>query len=528
MSWSDAFRAKLQERTFAPIWAIEVLIVGAVPSNGGAWFCSHNAQVVTGSKAWIAQRGIHIQGQRLSMASWTCSIGAFTVEMVGDRASVLARVTRGTWLRVWMGFAGWGLEDYQPITMGAVKNIRGHKDGISIECWDWKSALQSRQDVATPQLFAGIGSTTTLNGAYAGTTSPMTVVDTTGFERESSGSGAVRLESSLGDACYYLWTATTATTFTITTSVVKFATDGTVGGANGDTVTEVAYLNGTPWDIVRKLLTSTGTASANGPYDLYPASWGWNVPNALIDHDAMDLRELAFPPASGAYTLDIVVNEKQDNGIGWLEEWLTPLGMFLVTRQGMISMEVVRSSGSLLADEREVTDADILIGPGHDYEWEAWDSDYTEECRNFVFNTVRHDGTEENSVSVGDTPATLPASESNERRIDVSGSVRDNTQADLILDEIRNRLGVTKTRIPERLTIWLTLKFAVLCPGELVLLTTTRADGSPARVYGREETSVLGYVSRHAIVLEITPDWHGAAVKASFAIFPTQEDAWVP
>jgi hypothetical protein len=155
MSWSDAFREQLQARTFAPIWAIEVLVVGAVPSTGGEWYCSHNAQVVTGAKAWIAQQGIRIQGQRLSMASWTCSIGAFTVEMVGDRASVLARLTRGTWLRVWMGFADWALADYQPITMGTVKNVRGHKTDLDRVLGLERAAVAAGR--RHPQMFDAIG-----------------------------------------------------------------------------------------------------------------------------------------------------------------------------------------------------------------------------------------------------------------------------------------------------------------------------------------------------------------------------------
>ena len=515
MAWSTDFVDRLNAGgTFDFLWALEVLVVGSAPSAG---------TVVLGSAADIGDlrciglRGVRVQGGRLSMSSWTSTVGAFTVDVVGDPSTMFQYITRGSWVRVLCGFPGWVLADYQPVAIGRVYTIRGAPPLWTIECWDWKSALHSRNDPANPALFYNEGAvTTTVAAAFApNSDTSITVSSTASFEKGSV--GLIRVTGPT-DAFYLTWTGTAAgpARFTGVSASNKFAT--LQEAVSTEVVTRCAYLTGLPHNVIRTVLTSTGAAT-NGSFDQLPSSWGYAIPDSLLDHDDMNRwRDEIVITATGSHTIDLHIDEQQEDGLAWLEGWMQPMGLFFTTRQGQITVRAVGANhftGSLPGEPSEITDADIE--PGEPIEWECWDSDYTEEWRYVTFASVLHNATEDTSVSTTEDTATLPAGEG--KTISTATSVWDNTQGPLINDALVIRLDDTLRRIPERLAVSVPLRFAQLAPGDYVYV-------SSVRVYGREEADTGAYESRVAFVTEVSPDWMSGRCRLSLAIFPTSELAF--
>ena len=516
MAWSSDFVDRLNAGgTFDFVWALEVMVVGAAPSAGTTILASQEG---IGNACCIGLRGVRVQGGRLSMQSWTSTVGAFTIDIVGDPSTMFEYITRGSWVRVLCGFPGWTIDDYQPVAIGRVYTIRGAPPLWTIECWDWKSALRSRNDPAHPALFWSLGSTTVAAAFAANSDTSLTTTSTTDA-RESVGTGALRVAGPTAD--FYLTFTGTATgpiRYTGVSTANKFATSQEA--VSTEAVSNVAYLSGHPLDIVRKVLASTGTASANGAYDKYPSGWGYAIPDAHIDHDDVDRWQGEVVTVSGTYTVELHVDEAQEDGLSWLEGWMTPMGLFFAVRQGKITVRAVGGDlGEILfGDIAEITDADIEAGPSAPaIEWECWDSDYSIEYQAVRFTSTQHNGTGVTDTATAADPATLPAGEVED--ISLAESAWDNTYAVEVVAEVRDRLAITHMRIPERLTLSLPLRFAQCTPGDGIYLSTTR-------VYGREESSSLAYESRLATITEVSPDWMAGRCTVSLAIFPTTENAF--
>ena len=523
MAWSAEFVDVLMSGSSAAFcWAIEVLTVGSVPSAGAYIIASAPG---VGDVQCIGLRGVQVQGQRLSPASWSSTIGAFSVDIVGDPRPVFEHVTRGSWVRVLVGLGGWAIDRYQPIAIGRVYNISGAPPKWVIDCWDWQSALRSRNDPANPDLFYNVIGSTTTADAFAFTANSTTafdVVATGAFERETSQPGALKVTTSGGDSFYLVYTAVPSSTRFTVSANDKFASTQvsfTSATPSVDAVDEVAFLAGHPMNIVRKLLTSTG-AGTNGTYDVYPSGWGYAIPSYLVDNEDTDRqRDASVYVDSGSYTVGIHVDEPQTDGLAWLQSWMQPMGLFLTTRMGLITVRAYvcpSSTRTAIPGDPVAVITDDDIQPGS-VAWEGWDSEYATEYYLIGFTSVKHNGTPITTYGTGAAPVTLPAA--NTLLIDVSASVYDNTDSVNVHNELIARLEKSRTRIPERIRLTVPLRFAQLAPGDGVFLDTTK-------VYGRQDDG-NAYDGRYAVVVEVSPNWTGGECVVGLALFPTSEDAWV-
>ncbi len=117
-----------------------------------------------------------------------------------------------------------------------------------------------------------------------------------------------------------------------------------------------------PFDILRNILTSTGTAGwttggvrsigDNGEHDTLPAAWGMGIPVALIDNTAIDL--LSASPAYDGLTMQNLVIGLEDellDGLVVIEQICKAMFAFpVVTSTGQISFASILDPGPGQAD----------------------------------------------------------------------------------------------------------------------------------------------------------------------------------
>lgn len=514
MAWSAAFLEQLQTSTVR-LFRMEVVKLWEEPGTEGFSIASHYG---LGGDDSARISGIETAGQTLKPQSWTSEVGEFGVLVAGVPSDLLRNVTRGTSIQVTMGFPGWKPSAFEAILLGRVKGISrvGATNAWRVTCLDAFSALSYRMSVtATQGLFGGMGHTLlTADAAIGDSTYNGTIFSD--FERESGAHGAVLATPGSGEAYYRKWSASTGTTLTIASpaTVTVMDTDD-VGAESGDTVAEVAYLKGHPIEIARKVLTSRG-AAANGPYDVYPASWGLGVGQQFLDDVDIDQWLSVVQPGSGSYEIEIAQTAGVDNAKDWLEGTvLAPFGCFLAMRQGMLTIRAAQdptdpdayATGFHLTLADVVSDADGVPSIA----WEAYDPDVDTEYSGLV--GIYRGGSVTSTLTI---PATLPAKDT--VVIDVSTCVFSNGVA--IVTELQSRLGVYYTRIPEYLRVKCRLRAAQLAVGDLITVTL-----GPPWVYSRRDVPA-GYDGRRAVVTQVEPDYWQGFCTLELRIYPDTEDQW--
>ena len=164
MGWSSAFVAGLESRTIAFCYVLEVVQIYNEPGNVWSVGSHPGLGMVTG----LGLRGISVQGSTLSARTWSSTIGAFTVELVGDIQELCKNITRGTVVTLRAGFEGMAVYDFERIALGQVRNLRGTAPSWTLECVDLLTLCRVRlqRTFGNPLLFDSIGNTTTLGANY--------------------------------------------------------------------------------------------------------------------------------------------------------------------------------------------------------------------------------------------------------------------------------------------------------------------------------------------------------------------------
>lgn len=501
MGWGATFLTALESRRRAPRYLLEVIQIYQEP--GAAWSCGSVPGL--GSDTRLGVKEVSVQGATLEPRGWRTTTGAFSVALVGEISGFLSHITRGTICALKVGFDGMMLSDFQTVALGQFRNLRGRPPLWTAEFLDFYSALRQRLQRAysVSYLFDGVGTTTTVATAYAPGATTLEVASTTGFDRETSGTGALKITPSSGDPFYLTYTGTASgpTRFTGVSAAGQMGTTA-VAASVGDTVTEAAYLLGHPLDIVRKLLCSKN--AGNGVYDTLPAYWGLAILDNLVDHADIADQKTRMALASGSYSWEYAVETSIEDAYSWLLSFLAPAGLFLTTRQGLLTCRAGIASATaspLLA----LTDEDI--GAVEDYE--AFDAGHSEEYHGVV---VTHGSGAVSSYSTN--VATLPYAVTLE--YDLSDRVFSN--GTVIGNEVLARLGESGKRIPERLTLQCAgLRLAQLSVGDVVTVTTRQA-------FCRESGSA--FEERRALVVEASPQWSQGVVRLSLLVYPETEDVF--
>jgi hypothetical protein len=406
-----------------------------------------------------------MQGAKITIESWQSALGGLSFDVSGDLTTFRRYITRGSFVEVLL-YSG-GL--FGRVAVGRVSAMRYTKTGCTLGISDALALLDSRpvSDGSKIALFYGYHpdnrSATTLTADYTVGDTTIHVASTTGFTRETGGTGCIQI----GDF-YLTYTGTTGTTFTGVPALSPgdhvFGT-AVVNASSGDAVAEVALLSGHPLDIAMKVMESTGSAVT--PMDTYPAGWGYAIPESYIDED--DIRNektCVVKLSSGTYTLNILVSTHQETPRAWFLGWLASLGIFPVMYQGALSFR-----GASAEDWASrpiagfITDADIDQSVGISSDW--WDPNKSVE---YATNTVISGDT---TVTGGvEDLQTLPGAYDNE--IDLSGVLFDYADAGSVMTEVYNRIYLFSRRVGEVLSIPLAgLAGMAYVPGDRITLTTT-------------------------------------------------------
>lgn len=456
----------------------------------------------------IGADGPTIQGASVSPRGWTATLGGVRVPLVGDLRTLRERVSRGAIVTLHAGPLGWDVSRWERIAAGQVRNVRRSGPGTyAIEAVDLAGAFRSRLErtYGYTELFSALTSTT-LTADEAVGSGTYDVVSTSGFRRETGGYGAIWVETSAGDGYYRLWSAATATTFSIVSPATASQLSTTdIGASTGDTIYEVAYLSGHPIDIALRVLTSTGLG-ANGSYDTYPESWGLGVPAALVDIDDCERYKLHYVRvASGSYTIEYAVHEPQEDGWSWLQSTiLSPFGLVLVQRQGSVTVRAARASttASGAGIDGTITDDDIYDVLDHDWysSGHAWES-----------NATQVKGGAASVTTTTQDTATLPGG--GMTTYDLDAYLHGANDA-AIATEVRDRVYEDAERIPERLVLLCSLRMAALAPLDVVSVTTRlvesrRGDGA--------------YDGRLAVVDEVSPDYRRGVCRVGLLVYPDSD-----
>lgn len=514
MPWGSAFVAALTADRRSPRYILEVVAVHQEP-RGGSYSIGSHYGLGSDDSCLIACRddgGVEVQGQSVTPVTWSATRGQFDVTVVGDPTELLQNITRGTFVALRVGFDGMAASDFECVALGVVRNARGYPQ-LRIECYDFFDGFRQRpvRDYNSLTLFNDLGTSTTLVNAHApGINDPMQVNSTTGFQKETGGVYLIKVSPTGADPYYLTATGATATEFSGLSSTGKIGTTASVAAA-GDSVKETAYLKGHPFDIVRKILCSTGNGT-NGTYDTLPANWGLAIPHDLVDNDDIDRwKTEVVKVGSGSYEWEIAVEDEWTDAIATLEGLLATAGIFLTMRQGKITLRAAQKTTSVnaLVSDIEITDSDI-----EDIEdYEAWDASHSVEYAQLYVPTA--------STAFGTNAtedlATLPGARN--YTYDVADRVSNNESE--IRTDMHTRLEEAARYIPERVQTRLAnLKAAQLSPGDVVPLTTSR-------VFSRAAGS-QGFQKRNAFVQDVSPDWDEGRVLVNLLVYPTTSDVFPP
>ena len=508
MPWGTTFLEHLERRTRSPRFLLERVELGTEP-GAAITIASHKG---LGGDVVIGMAGVKVQGQSYNPYNVSSTVGAWSVDVVGDISGVLGCLTRGTFVRLRVGFEGMMAGQFEPVAMGWVANIRGRVPRWTIECKDLFSGLRQRptKTIDTLRLFTNIEQSTTvaMTPGYLGSGTSLTVASTTGFQKKTGGSGLLLVTPTSGADPFFLeWTSATATVFTVVNSDVLGTTR--VFASYNSTVKEVGYLYGHPLDIAREILLSTGTGT-NGVYDLLPEEWGLSIRGTYVD--SADIDRWAAGPVrvtSGTYQWDWPQVDVQDDAIGWLSGFLAPAGLFLAMRQGIVTVRARQNSatstgyysGMTIRDEDiEAIEQHEYFDPGHSTEYDHVEARTA---------TGSDDAT---SANLGTRPC------ANEQEFDVSDRVFSNESA--VRSEMILRLNQAATVVPERLVLRCAgLRLAQLSPGDICYLWTNQA-------YSRTRTAMAsrGFMGAEMVVAEVSPDWTGGRCRLALLSYPLSNE----
>jgi hypothetical protein len=500
-----------------------------------------------------AERGGASGGAEVTPGSWTSSLGHWSVALVGDPSSLMRNLYPGQPVRHRMGFPGWADADYETVQLGVVWNLRMTSPRrYVLECRDILSGLQSRYTTTVGRwpLFYNLGEqgadagATTLDGAYTAGEATVGVAATANLEGESgTGRKVVIVDplGSVGSAFYVTYTGTGVGPIRLTGCGASTYGTTQADTATGVAVRDAAVIEDHPSDAVRKIWASTGTASANGAYDLLPASYGLGMADRAWDHSDTDVWKGYISPDTGNDYWAFLSEEQQENPIQWLQSCLSPAGVFITARQGKLTVRAavdpnlpnanVLKKGppepvcAITTGDLAIDGAGRVLGCSHI----AWDDSYGLEYHKLKITTVSDSTTTTESVS------THPAEEQLEisLTLDQLGGmgVYDNEAQHRAA--IGSRLAPWVCRRPERLEVLLANPlFAQLAPGDLVELNFSFFGGRMEVFeswanHGWSWASEPGqFNGRRGMVVRVDPDWWGGRpTRVVVAIPPGREGA---
>ena len=382
MSWSSGFITELKKSVITPKY--ELVFHSHTTGPGGNYKIRGGYEPPQfGRKAAIKKDGPTIQGSSVIPGSWNVTFGGIDVPVVGDIRYLFPNIRRGAYASLFVELNG----VKERVAFGALKSIGGIKGDWIFSFMDIVGSLASNCDgeintteslsltnpIQFGKFFYRTGATTTTNATYTMGGSTISVSDTKNFEKSYAVNGLAKVDIAGHGEAYFEWTSKSTSSGSGTLTLTAASKGGTViypgslaltNIPSGSTVTTLAKLEDTPWDIIPYLLFSYSGTRARA-YDEYPKSWAafGNFPNDLWDD--VDAKRANFyiqsNPTTTAYKWLIPVEAPWESGFRTLTDMASQVGQWPIWRQnGMTYRFALSPNQQNILPVIKITDDDIL------------------------------------------------------------------------------------------------------------------------------------------------------------------------
>ena len=384
MSWDRDFLGALSSSSISLEWALQFVNVA---NHLGQEYTIYSNR----GQPQIDTSGISISGSRVIPQRWNVSFGGFSVRIAGDLRKCLPYIRKGQIAALYCRIIG--STDFERIAIGQLDTLSGFRGRFQMTFRDLLSALQNSLDTRAGtalstsdpprfNLFYEVGQTKNITSALGTSDSTLTVSSNTVFKKHSGTAsiptrGMIKITPVSGDPDFYVfWTGTSGSNDITGISTVTNRGGSRVSAGVGSTATYIAFAENQPWDILGSIITSTGTAAANGPLDIFPREWsvGGYISNDLFDFaDVSKQASYIKRSDNGVYEWGLAIESPLTNGIRSIVDIGTLSGQWPVYRQGKISWrgcsdpDEVDSEISMGAPVAQIGDQDIIEILGHDF-----------------------------------------------------------------------------------------------------------------------------------------------------------------
>lgn len=486
MAWSTDFIGALSASSITPIYELEIVQTSI---NGSTKIYSdHGAlQIIDAS----------VDGTSVIPHRWSVSFGSFSVSLAGDITQYTNFLRRGCIAILHCRLDG--LTNNERLSIGQLDSIRGKRGSYQLRFKDILSAFQSRISntysggISQAQFFYGTNYTTTVSGTFNPSDTTLNVVSTTNFDKSSAHDGILYCQPTGGNPFYMRWSAKGATSFTVSGSADHPSSVSAQTLPIGSLITNAVRIKGAPHALFGQIITSTGTGT-NGPLDLLPASYGadFPLPHDFFDAiDAQSTNSYIIGDTGTSYSIDFTAFQPITNGLRSIMDIFAEVGQWPVMRQNSFTwrgcFDPTGRFGSKPALSAHIRDKDIVSINNVDFFDPSLKATFV--ATNMAYNIS---GTK---AAKSITPLrSLPIAGIKEREF---GFYYDQgfNEANMAVGDL-DRMAIWDFYNWTKISLRVSLRFAVLCAGDFVLLSSRYIVDSYTQV-GKT------YVERPAMVLEI-------------------------
>ena len=518
MGWSPDFIAGLGSGSIVPEYELRFLQLNK----------SVGSEVIVGSSGWagkgsmagtsikIDAGSVQVQGTSVIPQRWAVSFGGWSIGLVGDIRRLAPYIRRGQLTELWCrlnGFSG-----FERIAMGSLDSLSGSRGVWSLRFRDLISSFQNSLDSSMAgtyddfQIFnrAGILTTTTDFAWYHTSDTTMSVVTAIDWDLPDGGPALIKCYSSYpNDYFFAKYTGKTSTSFTGVEGLDYPI--GTVDPRDLPSTSTIEYcpwILGRPWDILGKILTSTGSGT-NGSFDKYPRHWGigGQVDSSIFDNgDAFQNRGLIKrSDGSTHYYWNDAIESPWTAGFRDFVTYASKAGQWPVQRQGYVSWRGCSDpTGETMGYEplvkSRINTSDIHSILSHEFYNPSLGHHYTSTASLIkpTFLSLPYTKVASTANFVANRVSALPYQKEIER--DLRRHYDDGEEyggADervaMAMGDI-NRMKGWDQFASEKLVLRVSLKFAVLCAGDVVEITSGFLSGlfmGPGKSYNAQRAMVL-------------------------------------
>lgn len=488
MTWSRNFKSELDK----PSKSIEYLLrffSSSLDYNGSGQIFGSLGEVK------LANVEVTIDNSRITPSRWSINFGGFSIRMNGDLREYNAVFRKGQIAELWMIRNG----TPERVTIGQLRSISGGRGVWTIQFADLISTMDSRLSLVAlqEQFFYQAGNETTVTSSYNFASDPnLYVANINIFEKEDGKDGLVRVyDATHNEDAYYSWSSKTATSGTA--GYLTISNTGVYPSSAhdhlhvGDRVVSCTWLQGRIDEVFAKMLMSTGVTGTAGIYDKYPKSWalGYAFSPSLIDEADLNLFYPVWKPTGLNHNVSLII--EQPSNVRTVINSALNMGLFPVFRQGKITFRGSTNPDTVtpLSLTARLSDLDIYSIDSHQF--------YSPNQPVYYYrSTIEYYESSTQTIEKESQNRTLSRYMPSAREI-----VRDNS---LIYGELNQEEMATKdvSRLYlwdsypyEELVITVSEKYAILCAGDVIELTSNYIYGIhelAGERYNRKRCFVMG------------------------------------